>query len=146
MMRIRQTDPGARAAIGVVARMLRYGAVGVAVSVAYSLAVILAVRELPGHDAAWASAIAFALLLPLAYLGHRHIAFGDAARDPFQPLRFGVSTTSSFVVAVGGMYLVTEVLGRSYLVGIALNWALIPASNFLIYLFWVFPVTRVERP
>jgi nitrite reductase/ring-hydroxylating ferredoxin subunit/putative flippase GtrA len=126
--------------IGFAERTLRYGVVGFAVSVAYSLAVVLAVHSLPTHNATLASAIVFAVMLPIAYLAHRSIAFYDAPPDPFQPLRFGVSTVSTFLIAVGGMYAVTEILGRSYLLGIALNWALIPAVNFLIYLYWVFRV------
>jgi len=121
-------------------RVLRYGVVGVTLSVAYSLAVVLVVGWLPTHDPVLASGLAFVLLLPVAYLGHRFVAFFDAARDPFQPLRFAVTTSSTFLIAVGGMYWVTEVLGRSYLLGIALNWALIPAVNFLIFFFWVFRV------
>jgi hypothetical protein len=38
------------------------------------------------------------------------------------------------------MYAVTEIFDRPYLYGIALNWALIPATNYLVYLFWVFRV------
>jgi nitrite reductase (NADH) small subunit len=127
-------------AIGFAERTLRYGIVGFAVSVAYSLAVVLAVHSLPAHSATLASGIVFAVMLPIAYLAHRSIAFFDAKADPFQPLRFAVSTVSTFLIAVGGMYVVTEILGRSYLLGIALNWALIPAVNFLIYLYWVFRV------
>jgi nitrite reductase/ring-hydroxylating ferredoxin subunit/putative flippase GtrA len=126
--------------IGLAARIWRYGIVGLAVSVAYSLAVVLAVHLLPTHNPTAASAVAFAVLLPIAYLAHRSVAFSDAAADALQPLRFAVSTTATFLIAVGGMYTVTEIFGRSYLFGIALNWALIPAANFLIYLFWVFRV------
>jgi nitrite reductase/ring-hydroxylating ferredoxin subunit/putative flippase GtrA len=126
--------------IGFAERTLRYGIVGLAVSVAYSVAVVLAVHSLPTHNATLASGIVFAVMLPIAYLAHRSIAFFDAAPDPFQPLRFAVSTASTFLIAVGGMYAVTEILGRSYLLGIALSWALIPPTNFLIYLFWVFRV------
>jgi nitrite reductase/ring-hydroxylating ferredoxin subunit/putative flippase GtrA len=140
-----EADPGAMRAIGFAERTLRYGIVGLALSVAFSLAVVLAVHSLPTHNPTWASAIVFVVILPIAYLAHRSIAFFDAAPDPFQPLRFAVSTASTFLIAVGGMYAVTEIFGRSYLLGIALNWALIPAINFLIYLGWVFRV-GARRP
>jgi putative flippase GtrA len=140
------TEPGARPLVAFAERTVRYGIVGLAVSIAYSLAVVLVVRCLPTHNATWASGIAFAAMLPIAYLAHRYVAFFDAVRDRFQPLRFAVSTTSSFLVAVGGMYVVTEIFGRSYLFGIALNWALIPATNYLVYLFWVFRVGGSVRP
>jgi len=125
---------------GLVGRILRYGVVGLIVSVVYSLAVVLAVGWLPSHDPTLASGLTFVVVLPIAFLAHRYVSFFDAPRDAFQPLRFAITTCSTFLISVGGMYLVTEVLGRSYLLGIALNWALIPAINFLVYLFWVFRV------
>ena len=127
-------------AVALTERIMRYGVVGLAVSVAYSLAVVLVVQRFPTHNPTWASSIAFVVIQPIAYLAHRSIAFFDAVRDPFQPLRFAVTTSSTFLIAIGGMYVVTEIFGRSYLLGIALNWALIPVTNFLIYLFWVFRV------
>ncbi len=146
MAPIAETDVGVTPMIGLAARIWRYGIVGLAVSVAYSLAVVVAVHALPTHNPTAASAVAFAALLPIAYLAHGSVAFSDAAPDPFQPLRFAVSTAATFLIAVGGMYAVTEIFGRSYLFGIALNWALIPAANFLIYLFWVFRVGPRRPP
>lgn len=132
---------GAGAASGVrqfVARVLRYGVVGLTVAIVYSLAIVLLVAQFHMRDATAASALAFVAVQPLAYLAHRHVTFFDAARDPFQPVRFAATTVSTFLIAIGGMYVVTDMLGRSYLFGIVLNWALIPAVNFLIYLLWVF--------
>jgi hypothetical protein len=48
------------------------------------------------------------------------------------------STTSSFIVAVGGVYGITEIASRNYLLGIAWNWLIIPTMDFLTYMFWVF--------
>ncbi len=121
-----------------VKRVLRYGIVGLVISIVYSFAVMLLVARSHMRDATEASALAFVVVQPIAYFAHRYVTFFDAERDPFQPLRFAVTTVSSFMVAIGGMYVMTDVLGHSYLFGIALNWALIPAGNFLIYLLWVF--------
>lgn len=119
-------------------RLLRYGIVGLVVSLLYSFAVVLLVARLHMGNATQASAVAFAVVQPIAYFAHRHVTFFDAAGDPFQPLRFAVTTVSTFLIAIGGMYVVTDMLGHSYLFGIALNWAMIPAGNFLAYLLWVF--------
>lgn len=126
-------------------RVLRYGVVGLVISIAYSLVVVLIVGQFHMRNATEASALAFILVQPIAYFAHRHVTFSDAARDPFQPLRFAVTTVSTFLVAIGGMYVATDMLGRSYLLGIALNWALIPAINFLIYLLWVFRLGNRQR-
>lgn len=138
-MRRISDDAGAGAGAGqLVKRVLRYGVVGLVISILYSFAVVLAVAQFHTRNATEASALAFAVVLPIAYFAHRHVTFFDAERDPFQPVRFAVTTVSTFLIAIGGMYVVTHMLGHSYLVGIALNWALIPAGNFLIYMAWVF--------
>jgi putative flippase GtrA len=126
-------------------RVLRYGCVGLAISLIYSLAVIAAVHVLHPIGPTMASVLAFAVVLPLSWLAHGRISFGDRPRDAFQPLRFALSTTASFAVAIGGMYWITEIAGRSYLLGIAWNWLIIPAMNFSIYMFWVFSKARKAR-
>ena len=120
-------------------RVVRYGCVGLAVSVFYSLLVCALVRFLIPTTA---SIGAFVVTLPLGYLGHGRISFSDSAYDSFQPLRFALTTASSFAVSVGGMYWITDVLGHSYLLGIAWNWMVIPLMNFTTYLFWVFRRVR----
>jgi putative flippase GtrA len=121
-----------------VLRVVRYGGVGLAISLIYSLAVIAAVHALHPIGPTMASVLAFGVVLPMSWLAHGRISFGDRARDALQPLRFALSTTASFIVAVGGMYWITEIAGRSYLLGIAWNWLIIPAVNFVAYMFWVF--------
>jgi putative flippase GtrA len=121
-----------------VRRVLRYGGVGLAISLFYSFAVIAGVRLSPSVSPTLASALAFLLVLPVSYLAHGRITFADRGNDPFQPLRFVVSTAASFVIAVGGMYWITEIAGHSYLLGVAWNWLIIPALNFFANLLWVF--------
>lgn len=123
-------------------RILRYGGVGLAVSLIYSLAVIVAVHVLRPIGPTAASVLAFGIILPMSWLAHGRISFGDRPRDAFQPLRFALTTTASFVIAVGGMYWITAIAGRSYLLGIAWNWMVIPAMNFTIYMVWVFRSAR----
>jgi len=121
-------------------RVVRYGFAGLAISIVYSLAVVVLVAGLHVAGPTAASVIAFILVLPIGYVTHRRVTFLDAVPDPLMPLRFAVTTAASFGVAIGGMYVVTDVLGKSYLLGIALNWLVIPAMNFLIYCLWVFRV------
>ena len=123
-----------------VRRVLVYGCVGVAVSLFYSLAVIAFVTFFHPISPTLASVAAFAVTLPVAYLAHARVSFSDSRYDNFQPLRFAITTATSFALNVGGMYVITEVAGRSYLLGIAWNWLSIPVINFLIYIFWVFRV------
>jgi putative flippase GtrA len=123
-------------------RVVRYGCVGVTISLLYGLAVIAFMRVLHPISPTAASVAAFLVTSPLSYLAHRRVSFSDRPYDSFQPLRFAFSTVTSFVVAVGGMYWITEIVGQSYLLGIAWNWVIIPTMNFLTYMFWVFRTTR----
>ena len=123
-------------------RLLRYGCVGVGVSVFYSLLVVACVIPPLALEPTLASAIAFVVALPVGWFAHRAFSFADRPRDRFQPIRFAAATGSSFAAAVGGMYCITRVAGHSYLLGIAWNWMVIPATNFLLYLLWVFRERR----
>jgi len=127
-------------------RIARYGCVGLGVSLFYSLAVIACVHFWPPIGPTLASVIAFIVTQPIAYLAHRNVTFFDGQRDSFQPLRFAVTTAASFVLAVGGMYWITEIAGREYLLGIAWTWLVIPAVNFVVYMLWVFRTTQPARP
>ena len=123
-------------------RVLIYGCVGVAVSLFYSLAVIFFVWLLHPVSPTIASIVAFVITVPAAYLAHARITFPDRPNDTFQPLRFAFFTAASFVVSIGGMYWITEIANRSYLLGIAWNWLIIPAMNLSVYLLWVFRAAR----
>ncbi len=123
--------------VGMLIRLVRYGCVGVAISLLYSCAVIVGVRAWPISPTV-ASIVAFAITLPAGYLAHGKVSFADRPFDTFQPLRFAISTMTSFGVAVGGMYWITEIAGYNYLFGIAWNWVIIPAMNLCSYMFWVF--------
>jgi putative flippase GtrA len=122
-------------------RVVRYGVSGGSVAVVFSLAVVVLVRFAPAVGPVGASMIAFCLVQPIGYVIHRSISYPDAMGDKFdRRLRFVLTNGAGFVIATGGMAMVTGVFHESYLWGIVLNWALIPAANFMIYLCWVFNV------
>src|SRR5437763_1858426 len=89
-------------------RLICYGGVGVAVSIFYSLVIILLVTGPTRLNSTLASALGFPIALPVGWVLHRNISFGDRPYDQMQPLRFVVSTTATFALAVGGMYAITE--------------------------------------
>lgn len=123
-------------------RIFRYGVTGLTISILYSLAVVLCVWLVPVLSPTWASVLAFVVIVPFSYQAHRGISFGDRASGRGQQNRFYITTTSSFLVAVGGMYVITEIFALSFYFGILWNWMVIPASNFCIYNLWVFSGRR----
>ena len=129
-----------------IGRLMRYGLVGVGVSLFYSSVVIVIMSLRVAVSPTLASVIAFFLTMPVGWLAHRSLSFGDRPFDNFQPLRFAVTNGGSFVVAVGGMYVINGLAGYSYLYGIAWNWMIIPTMNFIVYLFWVFRESSAAGP
>lgn len=131
-------------------RFITYGAVGAVISLLYSAAVVLFVDGLGFRSAVAASGLAFALTLPLSFLAHKHVTFRHAPFDPRQPGRFALMAVSSFLMAVIGMYVITDLLRLSYLFGILLTWVLIPSVNFVVGQLWIFRdgprLPRTSRP
>jgi putative flippase GtrA len=123
-------------------RILVYGCVGVAISVFYSFTAISFVWLLYPIRPVIASIVAFVFTVPVAYLAHAKLSFSDRSYDKFQPSRFAMLTTLSFVVSIGGMYWITEIARGSYLLGIAWNWLIIPVVNFVSNILWVFRTGR----
>ncbi len=123
---------------GFLGRVIRYGIVGVTVAALYSLAILALVPLVRPYSPTIASIIAFCLVLPVGFWLHCRFSFADRAGGDGQAWRFTVTNISSFIVSVGGMYVITEILRVSYLFGIAWNWVAVPAVNFGIYMFWVF--------
>jgi len=128
-------------------RILRYGFAGGLVSAVFTCLVVALVHLLPSIGAVGASMLAFCLAQPAGYLLHRSITYPDASQAPAHKsgrvLRFLVTNALGLAVTSAAMALATHVYHASYLWGIALTWALIPAMNFVIYLTWVFK-TRVS--
>jgi putative flippase GtrA len=135
--------------IDLIERILRYGVSGCAVAVLFSLGVVALVHLVPAVRPVGASMIAFCLVQPIGYAVHRTISYPDAGLEPDttanRRLRFVATNLGGFVIAVGGMAVVTEVFHESYLCGIVLNWVLIPGMNFVVYLYWVFRVRSWSR-
>jgi putative flippase GtrA len=121
-------------------RLIRFSAVGIAVSILYTGLVVAAIDLLSFRSPSFASAAAFLLVQPVSFYAHRFVSFHDAQRDGRQLYRFSATAITSFTLAVGGMKVVTEVWELSYLFGIALTWLLIPSTNFLVNSLWVFPL------
>jgi putative flippase GtrA len=122
---------------GWIAQTARYGVVGVCVSLLYSGLVIFLVSGL-GVDSVLASLGSFGVVLPVSYLGHWAITFQRQHRFSAGWQRFAVLSAVGFTVAVPGMYVVTNVLRWSYLIGIAFSWVLVPMINYALLQLWVF--------
>lgn len=131
-----------------VERIVRYGFSGVLVAIICSLGVVGFVHFLPQAGPVGANILAFCAVQPIGYAIHKTFTFPDTDIESREGglRRFILTNLASLAVSTAGMALVTDVLHASYLWGIALNWVLIPSTNFLLYRFWVFRSQRGGSP
>lgn len=130
--------PGEANEIGLLWRLIRYGAVGATLAGLYSAIVLLGMRMFSSANPTLIAACAFLVTLLPSYIAHSYVSFNDRKSDAARPIRFAITYSASLFIAVGGMYLITEIVGGDYRVSVALNWLLVPLANFTVYLTWVF--------
>ena len=127
-----------------VARMLRYAIIGIAIAVVYNGAVYYfahyhSMRPVP------ASLVSYAILLPFAYVGHRTHTFNSHNKLLPESRRFAVATVFSLIISLGSMYLLAEVIGLPPIVGAFTATVVIPWGNFVLLSTKVF-VPRPDSP
>lgn len=118
-------------------RVMRYGVVGATVSLLYTAMTVALYTERYIVDPVVASAIAFAAVLPISFFAHQRVTYSDRAREKTQWRRFSIIGLSSFVIATGTMKLV-DTFSLPYWIALAMTWVLIPVTNYIINLYWVF--------
>jgi putative flippase GtrA len=120
----------------VIARLARFGLVGVASGLSYAAATALLVSGLragPVH----ASLVGYVLSVPVSFLGHRGFSFRSRGHLSTEARRFLVSQALNLSVAALVMDR-AKALHVSYLWGVGATIVLIPIANFLMMHFWVF--------
>jgi putative flippase GtrA len=116
-------------------RVIRYIVVGGGVTAVYTAvaAGLIAV----GLDRVAAAAIGSLVTIPLSFFVHRRITYADAGVDGSQFGRFLITALSSLAINVGLMG-VSEMLGWSHWIALAIGWFLVPIANYAINALWVF--------
>lgn len=125
-----------------VAKLLRFGLVGVMNGAVYALVTLAAVHGLV-VAATTASLIGYLAVLPLAFLAHRRFTFrvaGVQARREWW--RFAASYALGLAVSVAAMHIAAVWLGWPPLAGIAMAIALVPAVTFVLLERWVFAAPK----
>lgn len=117
----------------------RYATVGLVCGVVYAAVVVLCVQRLQ-LGAAGASALGYAIAIPVSYLGHRLFTFRSKARLLPESGRFLLVQLVCIGLAFAIMYSVTELAEGPLWLGIGLCIALLPIGGFLAMKLLVFVV------
>ena len=118
-------------------RVIRYGIAGVA-AFALQAAVVTACVELASLRPFVAAAIATCVVIVFSYFVNRRWVFETNRSHASAFTRFVAASAFSLAFNTGLMYLIVDVLGWRYGVGVVIGAALAPTINFFINQFWAF--------
>lgn len=118
-------------------QLRRFVVVGVAATATHVAIVVLCI-ELLGLGVQTATFVAFTCALSLSYFLNRAWTYQTRGRHRRQLPRFAVVSLAGYGLNAAIMALVTELLGLSYLFGIAIVVMVLPCLTFLSHRYWTF--------
>lgn len=119
-------------------RLCRYAAIGVVISLGYTLNVIFFVEVVKWKQPALASAVCFVIWTPISYWAHRDFTFLFAGPRLSSAAKFTVTFLGRLAASAYTVYAANTVLGMHYLVGVLANWIVLPLLSYLVLKLWVF--------
>lgn len=118
-------------------RVIRYVVVGSGVTALYTgivaALVFYGLVQIPTLAAAFASIA----VLPVSYVAHRSITYGDTHSSQAQWARFAATAILTFVLNTGLMKTADQ-MGWSYWTALCAGWVIVPLVNYAINAIWVF--------
>jgi putative flippase GtrA len=118
-------------------RILSFGIIGATNTVAY--AAICAVLLRCGVPAVAASLLAYTVCCPWSYWANARFTFGSRAAHAVAAPRFLATTMVSACIAVAIPFIMTDRLGFSAVVSVALTCAAVPLVSYAVAELYVFP-------
>jgi putative flippase GtrA len=118
-------------------RLIRYGIAGVA-AFALTASIVVACVELGGLRPFLAAAIATCVVIVFSYFVNRRWVFETNRSHSSAFTRFVAASAFSLAFNTGLMYLIVDVIGWRYGVGVVIGAAIAPPTNFLINQAWAF--------
>lgn len=121
-----------------VARLVRFGIVGVTATLVHFGVVVLLVETRLLSEPLFANLIAFSCAVWVSYHGHNQWTFQHRRRSSRQFLRFLIVTLAALGLNQAILYLATRPLGWDYRIGMLLVILLVPLFTYLLARSWVF--------
>jgi putative flippase GtrA len=119
-------------------RLIRYLVAGVAVSLGYTLTVIVLVDRAAVFGPEAANVVSLILWTIISYLVHREFTFRFDGAYRGSMGRFIFIFILKLLASVAVIALTTRYYKSSYLIGVVLNWVVLPLISYVAMKFWVF--------
>jgi putative flippase GtrA len=119
-------------------RLIRYFVAGLAVSLGYTFTIVALVDWLGLVSAEAANAISLIIWTLISYVVHREFTFRFDGSHGGTVARFIFVFTLKFIASVIVIALAMRHYQSSYLVGVAVNWVVLPLVSYFAMKLWVF--------
>ena len=121
----------------VLAKLIRFGVVGLCSGVIYALVMVALVSGL-GVAPVPASIAGYCASVPANFIGHRRFSFRSNGHWTGEAVRFLVAQAVNIAVTAGSTHVLVNVWHRPYGWAMAAAVVLVPIANFLFMNLWVF--------
>src|SRR5262249_26337035 len=117
-------------------RLIRYFFAGVAISLGYTVTIIALVNWLVSPEVA--NVVSLILWTIISYIVHREFTFRYDGAYFGSTARFIFIFVLKLLASVVVIALVTRYYQSSYLIGVVLNWVVLPLISYVAMKLWVF--------
>lgn len=127
-------------------KLLRYAIAGVAISLGYTLTVIVLVEYVGWRNPSAANAVSFLFWTPASYLIHREFTFRFDGPALGPAMKFAATTLIKLLMSIAVVEAATRAFGAHYIFGVLANWIVLPLVAFVIMKLWVFRERFAPEP
>jgi putative flippase GtrA len=121
----------------VIGRFLRFSAIGAGTTLGYFALTNVAVT-LCGSGPKSASIGVYLLLMPISFMGHRHLTFASSGQTFLEGIRFCSIHAINLIVAFGISLIAVDRSGLPPWTAFLIISAAVPVVNFIAFQTWVF--------
>jgi putative flippase GtrA len=126
-------------------RLVRYAFAGVGVSLGYTFTIVALVEWWGLMRAEAANAVSLILWTIISYIVHREFTFRFDGRYSDSLARFVFVFVLKLLVSVAVIALITRYYQSSYLIGVLVNWVVLPLISYAVMKLWVFERVLSQR-
>jgi putative flippase GtrA len=119
-------------------RLIRYFFAGIAISLGYTVTIIALVDWLGFISPEVANVVSLILWTIISYFVHREFTFGYDGAYFGSTARFIFIFVLKLLASVAVIAFITRYYQSSYLIGVVLNWVVLPLISYVAMKLWVF--------
>lgn len=120
-----------------VVKIMRFGIVGAVSVIIYAVMAYL-LTNYGGIEPVWASVTAYAIAIPVSFLGHKYFTFGSSGNMKTETPLFVLLQLCGLAVAAGLTAFITKALGWHSNIAILVVCVVLPPTNYFIMSLLIF--------